>query len=73
MIHSIKPINTLSRDERRALAEAAADNGEQLHDACPAGLSADQRNEFHSAYVERRHALVGAQVCGQGVEDLQPV
>lgn len=72
-MHSIKPTHTLTREELREIAFTAADNSEPVHEACPGGLSISQRHEFQSDYVERRHALVGAQVCGQGVEDLQPV
>lgn len=54
----IKPIYALTAEELRERAINAADNSEPAHEACPAGLNADQRNEFHSAYVERRHELL---------------
>lgn len=70
-MHQIKPTHNLTSQELREIAITAADSSEPVHEACPSGLSAEQRNEFESAYVERR--LGYAQMRGQGVEDLQPV
>lgn len=56
----IKPLHALTTEELRDMAFTAADNGEQAHEACPQGLTADQRNDFHSAYVERRQELLAA-------------
>lgn len=69
----IKPITSLTPAELEAMAHHAADNNERVHEACPAGLSLEQRHEFESDYVERRHSLLALQVCGQGVEDFLPV
>lgn len=54
----IKPIASLTPAELRELAQAAANNNEPVHEACPAGLSLNQRHEFQTAYVERRHELL---------------
>lgn len=61
----IKPITSLTLAEIRDLAQAAADSSEPVHEACPADLSAEQRHEFESAYVERRHALMRCRVPEQ--------
>lgn len=69
----IKPITSLTEAEIRDLAHAAADSSEPAHDACPAGLTVEQQNDFHGAYVERRHELVGTKVRGQGFVCADPV
>lgn len=57
-MHHIKPIDALTREERRALAEAAADNGEHLHEACPFPAGTAEQIEFQDDYVRRRHTLL---------------
>lgn len=56
----IKPLHTLTREERRALAEAAADNGERLHDACPFAAGTAEQHDFQDDYLHRRRALLPA-------------
>lgn len=65
----IKPTHTLTREELREIAFAAADNSQPVHEACPAGLSVEQRNEFQGAYVERRLSYAQA---GKGVVCAEP-
>lgn len=55
MSHTIKPIHTLSRDERRALAESAADNGEQIQQACPFPAGSPEYSDFEDDFLRRRH------------------
>ncbi len=57
-MHTIKPIHALTRDERRALAEAAADNGEHLHEACPFAAGTPEQHEFQDDFVRRRQAIL---------------
>ena len=60
MSHTIKPIHTLTRDERRELAEAAAENCQHLHDACPFEAGTPEQLEFQDDYLHRRRALIPA-------------
>lgn len=54
----IKPITSLTRAERRELAEAAADNGERLHDACPFPAGSPEYSDFEDDFLRRRHTLL---------------
>lgn len=59
-MESIKPITALNREERRALAQAAADNGEQVHEACPFPADSPEHVDFLDDYLHRRRTLIPA-------------
>jgi hypothetical protein len=65
-MYTITTIAKLTRDELRESAVNAANNNEPIHEACPVGLSAEQRNEFESAYVEHRHELLARRPLVEG-------
>lgn len=70
----ITPIAHLTTAQLRELGSAAADRGDEIYEASiRAGLDSESLLIFEQAYFERRFALDGAQMCGQRVEDLQPV
>lgn len=58
MDHTIKPITSLTREERRALAQAAADRGERLHEACPFHVGTHEHLQFQDDYFHRRRTLL---------------
>lgn len=56
----IKPITALTREERRALAQAAADRGDQIQQACPFPGGTQEHSDFLDDYLHRRRALIPA-------------
>ncbi len=55
-MHTIKPITSLTREERRALAQAAADRGDQIQQACPFASGSREFDDFFLDYLKRRQA-----------------
>jgi hypothetical protein len=56
----IKRITSLTREERRALAHAAADNGDQIQQACPFPGGSPEHSDFLDDYLHRRQTLLPA-------------
>ena len=54
----IKPLHTLTREERRALAQAAADRGDQIQQACPFAAGSPEYDDFEDDFLRRRHTLL---------------
>jgi len=50
----IKPLHALTRAERRELAQAAADNGQHLHDACPFAAGTPEQAQFQDDFLDHR-------------------
>ena len=53
----IKPITTVSRDEIRDMAHAAAENGEPQHEANPFEPGTTQNTNFATDYLSRQREL----------------
>lgn len=56
-MHHIKPLTSLTREQRREQAQAAAINGEPLHEANPYPPGTQEHQDFQDDYVAYRLAL----------------
>lgn len=61
----IKPITSLTADEIRDMAEAAAESNTPVHEACPFDPHSEQYHQFQGFYVEHRMVILHPRVPEQ--------
>jgi hypothetical protein len=57
-MHNVIALFKLTREDRRALAQAAAERGDPVHEACPHPPGTPEHDQFYSDYIDHRFTLI---------------